>query len=70
MKITCYLILGKGGGRVARVRRATQKRPQLAPDEALIRLQLDVPDDVFDAPLLTVQIKKRQIAVGVEVDEP
>jgi hypothetical protein len=70
VKVDCYLVLGKGKGRLPRVRRVTQRRPGVAGDEALVRLQLDVPDDVFEAPVLTVPVEKRQVAVGIEVDEP
>lgn len=71
MKVTAFLVLvAKRRGRVVRVSRVTQRRPSLAPDEALVRLELDVPDDVFEAPLLTVPIQRRSIAVGIEVDEP
>lgn len=71
MKIDAYLVIGRKDKRaMPRVRRVTQSRPRLDADEAVVRLQLDLPDDVFDAPLLTVPIAKRQVAVGVEVDEP
>ena len=71
MKTNCYLVLGRPNRRATpRVRRVTQKRPRLEADEALVRLELDLPDDLFEAPLLTVPVEKRQVAVGVEVDEP
>lgn len=70
MKLDCFLVVGRSGKRHARVRRTTQKRPRLEHDEAVIRLQLELSDDVFDAPLLTVPIERRQIAIAVEVDEP
>jgi hypothetical protein len=65
VKIKAYLVLGRVRG-VPRARRVTQRRPFLDSDEALIRLELDIPDDVFEAPLLTVPIDKRDVAVGVE----
>lgn len=70
MQLSAFLILKKNKGREPRVTRVTQRRPSLAANEALIRLELDVPDDVFEAPIHTVQVEKRSIAVAVEVDEP
>jgi len=70
MEVQCFLVLAKVPGKEPRVRRVTQKRPQLAHDEALVKLQLDLPADIFDAPLITVPIERRQVAVAVEVDEP
>lgn len=70
MKIDCFLVIGKKKGSEARVRRVAVRRPSLEADEALVRLQLDIPDDIFEAPLITVPIAKRQVAVGAEVDEP
>ncbi len=70
MKVSAFLILTKRHGREVRVARVTQKKPSLAAGEALVRLELDVPDDVFKAPLVTVNVERRSIAVGVEVDEP
>lgn len=70
MKVDCYLVLQKKRGKEARVVRVTQNRPGLLNDEALVRLQLDLPADTFEAPLLTIPIERRQVAVAVEVDEP
>lgn len=70
MKIECFLVIGKKKRLEPKVRRVTQTRPQLLSDEALVRLSLDVPDDLFSAPLITVPIAKRQVAVAIEVDEP
>jgi hypothetical protein len=70
MNVECYLVVTKKRGKEARVVRVTQGRPQLEADEAVIRLQLDLPTDTFEAPLITVPIERRQIAVAIEVDEP
>ena len=70
MKIDCFLVIGKKRGSEARVRRVAVRRPPLAADEALVRLQLEIPSDIFEAPLITVPIEKRSIAVAAEVDEP
>jgi len=70
VKIDCFLVVAKKRGKEPRVVRVTQKRPGIYADEALIRLQLDLPADLFDAPLITVPVERRQVAVGVEVDEP
>jgi hypothetical protein len=48
----------------------TQGKPHLEADEALIRLSLDLPSNTFDAPLITVPVERRHVAVAVEVDEP
>lgn len=70
MNIECYLVVVKKRGKEPRVVRTTQGRPHLEPDEALIRLQLELPEDTFDAPLITVPVERRQVAVAIEVDEP
>lgn len=67
MKVRCFLVLGKRG-RLASVRRSTQRKPPLNTDEALVALELDVPDDIFDAPLITVPIEHRNVAVAVDAD--
>ena len=69
MTIECYLVVVKKKGKEARVVRATQGRPALQADEALIRLSIEAPADIFDAPLITVPVERRQMAVAVEVDE-
>lgn len=69
MNVDCYLVIGKKGRYEARVRRVTTKRPRIEADEAMVKLVLDLPSDVFEAPVMTVPIAKRQIAVAVEVDE-
>jgi hypothetical protein len=71
MIVEAYLIVGRKDKRaMPRVRRVTQSRPRVEADEAVVKLQLDLPDDLFEAPLLTIPIAKRSVAVGVEVDEP
>jgi hypothetical protein len=70
MEVQCYLVVAKVRGKEPRVRRVTQTRPMLQHDEALVKLQLDLPADIFEAPLITVPIERRQVAVSVEVDEP
>jgi hypothetical protein len=69
LKIECHLVIVKKKGKEPRVVRATQGRPALNADEAMVKLSLDLPQDTFDAPLVTVPVEKRQIAVAVEVDE-
>jgi hypothetical protein len=69
VKIDCYLVVVKKRGKEAKVARVTQSRPSLNHDEALIKLELDVPGDMFEAPLVTVPVERRQVAVAVEVDE-
>jgi len=71
MKAACYLVIAEGRyARTARVARVTAKRPYLNNDEAVIRLILELPDDLFAAPVITVPIEKRSVVVAVEVDEP
>lgn len=70
MKVECYLVVAKRPRREPRIVRVTQKRPSIMADEAMVRLVLDLPADVFEAPLLTVPVEKRRVMVGVEVDEP
>jgi len=67
MKVRTYLVLGQhaGTGKVS-VRRATTRYPSLDWNEAVLELELDVPDDTFEAPLFTVEATKRDIRVAVE----
>jgi len=69
MNAECYLVIAKRKKHVT-VIRATQRKPYLNADEACVHLKLELPDNVFDAPLFTVPVKKRQVAVAVEVEEP
>jgi len=70
MNVQCYLVLSRhrGNGRVS-ASRVTRHRPPLAANQAMIRLDILVPDDVFDAPLLTVPVERGNVAV-VEAVEP
>jgi hypothetical protein len=68
MRIQTYLVLARGASK-PRISRATTRRPYLAADEALIRLELELPDDAFEAPLFTVQVEKRQVEVAVEAED-
>lgn len=65
MKASCYMVVARGKRGVI-VRRTTTRRPWLDGDEAVIELELDLPDDVFDAPAFTVEVQKRHVVVGVE----
>lgn len=70
MIVRAYLVLGPGrGGRIT-ARRVTQTRPALEPTEALVRLRLELPEDVLDVPLITVPVERREVAVAVEVEPP
>lgn len=69
MKISTYLVIGKTG-RGVYARRVTSRRPALDKDEAVIKLALDLPDDVFEAPLLTVPVERRRVAVAAEAEDP
>lgn len=69
MNIDCYLVITKKRGKEPRAVRVTAKRPYLAADEAAIRLSIDAPDDIFEAPLITVPIERRQVAVAVNADD-
>jgi hypothetical protein len=72
--VRAFLVLAKHQttGRVS-ARKVTRHYPALDWNEAVIALELDVPEDVFDAPLFTVEVGKRQVQVAVEaleVEEP
>lgn len=69
MKLRCHLVIAEGKGGKVLARRITQRRPYLDSDEAVIALELEIPEDVFDAPLFTVEVEKRQIEVAVEALE-
>jgi hypothetical protein len=66
----CYLVLTEGRNGKPRARRVTAGYPALDSDEAVVLLELDLPDDLWSAPLLTVPVERRQVAVGVAVREP
>lgn len=70
MIVETYLVLAQHAttGNVT-VSRVTRKYPALAANEAVLELQLEVPDDVFDAPLFTVEVGKQHLEVGVEPQE-
>jgi hypothetical protein len=70
VRVTAYLVLGRGARGIVRARRVTTRRPYLDVDEALVRLELDVPDDVFEAPLITVPVERRLVAIGVLAGDP
>jgi len=67
MKVKTYLVLGQHSstGKVS-VRRAVTRYPALDWNEAVLELELDIPDDTFEAPLFTVDVDKRHIQVAVE----
>jgi hypothetical protein len=67
--VRTYLVIAPGRGGRPRVSRATVGRPYLDSDEAMIALVLEIPDDIFEAPLFTVQVEKRQIQVAVEAED-
>lgn len=70
MKVKAYLVLGQHTttGKPS-VRRVTQTYPALDWNEAVVQLELDIPDDTFEAPLFTTKVTKRQIEVAVEAQE-
>jgi hypothetical protein len=68
--VKAYLVLSRNANGVIRARRVTTRRPGLDYDEALVRLELDVPSDVFDAPLITVAVERGDVAVAAEVLAP
>jgi hypothetical protein len=72
MIASCYLIVARKRGyqRQARVVRVTKNRPTLDYDEAVIRLNLELPDELWDAPLLTVPVAIDEVLVGVAVETP
>jgi len=70
MKVRTYLVLGhhSSTGKVS-VRRAVTRYPALDWNEAVLELELEVPDDLFEAPLFTVLASKRDIRVAAEAVE-
>lgn len=68
MRAAAYLVVRKAGGGRAKVVRVTQGRPWLDANEAMLRIALDLPDDLFDEPLLVVPVEKQEIAVAVVLD--
>lgn len=70
MIVSAYVVLGRNANGVIKVRRTAQRRPGLDYDEALVKLELDVPQDVFDAPLVTLEVAKGEVAVSAEARDP
>lgn len=69
MKVTAYLVLDNGA-RGVRVARATQRRGYLDPNEAVLRIELNLPDDFFVGPVVTIEVPAEKIAVAVEALDP
>jgi hypothetical protein len=70
MRVRTFLVLGQNAatGKVT-VRRAVSRYPSLEWNEAVLALELEIPDDTFEAPLFTVQVEKRAIRVAVEAED-
>jgi hypothetical protein len=70
VKIKAYLVLAQHAttGKVS-ARKVTKHYPALEWNEAVVLLELDVPDDLFEAPLVTVPVEKRLVQVAAEVEE-
>jgi hypothetical protein len=66
MQVRCHLVLGQNQSGKIVAKRVTRGRGWIDADEAVIALELDVPEDVFDAPLFTVEVGKRQVEVAIE----
>lgn len=65
--LPCYLVIGENrSGRLV-VRRVSRSWPQLKPREALIKVAFDLPNDIIDAPVHTIEIEAEDVTVGVEV---
>lgn len=69
MRIECFLVIAKRKGMPARAVKITQGRPALRAHEAMIKLVLDAPDELFEAPLITFPVAMRQVAVAVDAEE-
>jgi hypothetical protein len=69
MRLTTHLVIARNANGKATARRCVRGYPALDADEAVIRLDIEVPDDAFDAPLVTVPVTKRQVAVAVEAQD-
>jgi hypothetical protein len=66
MKATGWLVIQKRGGSAV-IARVTRGRPTLNYNEARIKVTLELPDDLFDNPALTVPVERYQAEVAVEV---
>ena len=69
MILDCHLVIGMNQGGKLVARRVSRKKGYLEEGEAVIHLQLDVPDDAFDAPLYTLEVEKQHLQVGVKALE-
>ena len=69
MRAVGYLVIRrpKGSGYQAKIVRATQRRPYLDVDEAMVKIALDLPNDIYDSPVVIVPVEPQDIAVAVEV---
>ena len=66
---TLYLLIepSKKWWRRARIAKVTKKKPTLADGQALIRLQVEFPDNICQPPEVTVKVKQEHIAPHVSV---
>lgn len=71
MQAKCYLVITRKNKRVnhATVVRVTQRRPSLDSNEAFIKVVLEIPDDAFDSPLVTLPVEKKHLTVAAEAEE-
>jgi len=73
MKVTCYLVIQGKKARYQSWREAgnikvTKKKPSTAGDEIAVRLQLEIPDSLFEKPSLNVNLKiPDSVQVGGEI---
>jgi hypothetical protein len=55
-----------------RIKRVAQSWPRLDPGEAIVKVSLELPDEVFHQPVVTIPVEAEQVAVGTveELDLP
>jgi hypothetical protein len=66
VKATGWLVIQKRGASAV-IARVTRGRPTLNYNEARIKLTLEIPDDLFDNPALTVPVDRFEAEVAAEV---
>jgi hypothetical protein len=64
-----YLVVALPYHGPPRIKRVAQSWPRLEPGEVIVRVSLELPDEVFHKPVVTIPVEAEQ-AVTAVVEEP
>lgn len=60
-----YLVIGRRNNGQAVIKKATQSWPMLEAGEVVVRVSLDLPDSVFEHPIVTIEVDATEAATAV-----